>query len=160
MSSDNEFETGDAGAGLTYPVQAGNLKKNSHIVINGHPCKVLEISVAKTGKHGHAKANISAVCILTGKKMEDSCPSSHNVDAPFIKKYEGELVDIDEEGFCSYMDEKGEIKEIPLPTDGEDYVEELKKANADGKNIMISIIEAMGQSKVVAFRETRESEKK
>ncbi len=34
------FEQADAGASLTYPQQAGTIRKNAYIVINGHPCKV------------------------------------------------------------------------------------------------------------------------
>ena len=38
------------------------------------------MSTSKTGKHGHAKCNFTAVDIFTGKKYEDMTPSSHNVD--------------------------------------------------------------------------------
>jgi len=34
------FESADAGASLTYPQQAGTIRKNGYIVINGKPCKV------------------------------------------------------------------------------------------------------------------------
>ena len=32
------------------------------------PCKIIEITTSKTGKHGHAKANITGIDIFTGKK--------------------------------------------------------------------------------------------
>lgn len=41
--SDHEvetFESADAGASLTYPQQAGTVRKNGYLVISGHPCKV------------------------------------------------------------------------------------------------------------------------
>jgi hypothetical protein len=43
--SDNEehaetFESTDSGASLTYPMQAGLIRKGAHIVIKGRPCKV------------------------------------------------------------------------------------------------------------------------
>lgn len=34
------FEQAESGASLTYPQQAGTIRKNAYIVINGHPCKV------------------------------------------------------------------------------------------------------------------------
>jgi translation initiation factor 5A len=34
------FESADAGASLTYPQQAGTIRKNAFIVIKGRPCKV------------------------------------------------------------------------------------------------------------------------
>ncbi len=39
-SHDENFETTDAGASLTYPTSAGSIKKGGHLVINGRPCKV------------------------------------------------------------------------------------------------------------------------
>ena len=38
---DEEFENVDAGASLTVPISAGSIKKGSHMVMNGRPCKVI-----------------------------------------------------------------------------------------------------------------------
>lgn len=37
---DEEFEGVDAGSSDTIPTQAGSIKKNGFMVINGRPCKV------------------------------------------------------------------------------------------------------------------------
>lgn len=37
---DVHFESADAGASLTFPQQAGTIRKNGFIVIKGRPCKV------------------------------------------------------------------------------------------------------------------------
>ncbi len=52
---DHDFGGTDAGASKTYPSQASAIRKNGHIMIKGRPCKVVEMSTSKTGKHGHAK---------------------------------------------------------------------------------------------------------
>merc|ERR1719197_1835994 len=67
------FESTDAGASHTYPLEAGQIRKGGHIMIKGNPCKVLDVSTSKTGKHGHAKCHFVAQDIFTGKKMEDQC---------------------------------------------------------------------------------------
>ena len=48
---DVHFESADAGASLTYPQQAGTVRKNGFLVIKGRPCKVslLVISLQPVG---------------------------------------------------------------------------------------------------------------
>merc|ERR1712211_112606 len=86
---------GESGASHTYPQQAGEIRKGSHLIIKGNPCKCVEVSTSKTGKHGHAKAHIVAIDIFTGKKMEDLCPTSHNLEIPFVKKIEYQVLSAD-----------------------------------------------------------------
>ena len=58
MSDQEDYEgTGDSGASATYPQQCSALRKNGHVVIKGRPCKIVEMSTSKTGKHGHAKVH-------------------------------------------------------------------------------------------------------
>lgn len=155
--SDEEFQAGDSGSGLTYPCPCNDVKKNGHIMIKDHPCKVSDISVSKTGKHGHAKAHIIGYDIFTGKKYEDIFPSSHNVDVPFIKKTELELIALAADGTITYTAEDGTSKDdLTLPDeDGDAWVNDLKKSEAEGKNILITVMVAMGEEKVVSFRETK-----
>lgn len=58
---DDDFTTGDAGSSETYPQQCSALRKNGHVCIKNRPCKIVEMSTSKTGKHGHAKVHISHV---------------------------------------------------------------------------------------------------
>jgi translation initiation factor 5A len=48
----------------------------------------VDYSTSKAGKHGHAKATIVGTDIFTGKKYEDSSPTSHNMEEPFVIRKE------------------------------------------------------------------------
>ena len=154
---EHDFTKGDSGAGLTYPCPCNDIKKGGHIMIKEKPCKVAEMSTSKTGKHGHAKANIMGYDIFTNKKYEDIFPSSHNVDVPFIKKTEFDLIALSEDGTVTYTDENGHNKDdLTLPDESTDeWVNDLRKAETEGKNIVITVMEAMGIEKIVSFREIK-----
>ncbi|KAG1368612.1 putative Eukaryotic translation initiation factor 5A-4 [Cocos nucifera] len=121
IMSDEEhhFESkADAGASKTFPQQAGTIRKNGYIVIKGRPCKVVEVSTSKTGKHGHAKCHFVGIDIFTAKKLEDIVPSSHNCDVPHVTRTDYQLIDISEDGFVSLLTENGNTKDdLRLPTD-------------------------------------------
>ena len=63
MADQDEFEGADAGASKTYPQQCSALRKNGHVLIKGRPCKIVEMSTSKTGKHGHAKVRNAFVIV-------------------------------------------------------------------------------------------------
>ena len=84
--ADEEYETTESAASDTRPAQCSTLRKGGHVVIKGHPCKIVDMSTSKTGKHGHAKVHLVALDIFTGKKYEDLCPSTHNMSVPEVSR--------------------------------------------------------------------------
>ena len=106
MADTEIFESADAGASETIPMEAGQIKKGGYICIKGRPCKVVSISTSKTGKHGHAKCKITGIDIFTKNKIEGIESSSHNMKKPFVDKSDWALIDINEEGFCNLMAEE------------------------------------------------------
>ena len=154
--SDDEFQGKQEGS-QTYPSQAGALKKGDYIVIDGHPCKIVELTTSKTGKHGHAKASITAIDIFTGKKMEESAPTSHNVDCPNVVKTEYELINIDNKDFCTILTEEGEYREdLKLPAANDfDFVAPLKAAFERNANLLVTVVSALGQEHITGFREDK-----
>lgn len=75
-------------------MQCSSLRKNGFVVIKGHPCKIVDMSTSKTGKHGHAKVHLVATDIFNSKKYEELCPSTHNMDVPNVSRREFQLVRI------------------------------------------------------------------
>nr|XP_020179631.2 eukaryotic translation initiation factor 5A-4 isoform X2 [Aegilops tauschii subsp. strangulata] len=153
-SEEHQFESkADAGASKTYPQQAGTIRKNGYIVIKNRPCKVVEVSTSKTGKHGHAKCHFVAIDIFTGKKLEDIVPSSHNCDVPHVNRTEYQLIDISEDGFVSLLTDNGNTKDdLKLPTD-ETLLGQIKDGFAEGKDLVVSVMSAMGEEQINALKD-------
>mmetsp|Transcript_25512 Transcript_25512/g.37855 ORF Transcript_25512/g.37855 Transcript_25512/m.37855 type:complete len:160 (+) Transcript_25512:121-600(+) len=154
--SDDDYviETTDAGASDTIPMEAGCIKKGGFMMIKGRPCKVLTISVSKTGKHGHAKCNFLATDIFTGKKLEDMVPSSHGTTVPIVVKSDWEIIDIQDDGELTLMDEGGNQKvDVNLPSIPAGYGEEIREAWNEGENtIMVSVQAAVGEEAIVGYK--------
>ena len=156
MGDDETFERTDAGASLTFPVPAGNLKKGDFVCIKDHPCKIVDISTSKTGKHGHAKCIIVALDIFTNKKLEDQCPSSHSMPCPVVARKEYQLLDVGADGNLSMMDENNDTREdLNLPDDDEVTIP-IREGFAAGKNITVVVVSAMGKDCVVDSKETKD----
>ncbi|CAA7045527.1 unnamed protein product [Microthlaspi erraticum] len=154
MSDDeHHFESSDAGASKTYPQQAGTIRKSGYIVIKGRPCKVVEVSTSKTGKHGHAKCHFVAIDIFTSKKLEDIVPSSHNCDVPHVNRTDYQLIDISEDGYVSLLTDNGSTKDdLKLPTD-EALLQQIKSGFEDGKDLVVSVMSAMGEEQINALKD-------
>ena len=115
-AGDETFESTDAGASHTYPMEAGQIRKGGYIMIKGNPCKVSDVSTSKTGKHGHAKCHFVAIDIFTGKKMEDLVPAGHTTSVPFVKKEELQCIDADDDDFVTLLTAEGDTRsDIKLP---------------------------------------------
>lgn len=148
---DVQFESAGSGASATYPMQCSALRKNGHVVLKGRPCKIVEMSTSKTGKHGHAKVHLVGIDIFTGKKLEDLSPSTHNMDVPNVSRIEYSLVNIDE-GFFSLMLADGSMKDdVKLP-EGE-LGEKLQAEFDEGKDMMVTVISSMGEEACIAYKE-------
>ena len=124
------------------------------MMIKGKPCKVLSISVSKTGKHGHAKCNFTAVDIFTGKKLEDMIPSTHGTSVPIVNRTEWEIIDIGEDGELTLMDEGGTQKtDLNLPEVPAELGQEIRDAWSDGDNtVKVAVQAAVGIEQVISYK--------
>lgn len=148
-----EYEGTESGASTTYPQQCSALRKNGHVVIKGFPCKIVEMSTSKTGKHGHAKVHMVGLDIFTNRKYEDICPSTHNMDVPNVNRQEYEVIDIDGDGYLTMFSSSGDTREDLCLKEGQcnitlEQAREHMEKKTNEQSLMATVLTAMNQSVV------------
>ncbi len=106
---DEEFETADAGVSEGTPIACGAIKKGNYVIMKGKPCKIVDVSASKTGKHGSAKINYVGIDIFSNKRMEECRPSGHTVYAPTVTRTECPLLSIDD-GYLTLMTQSNDTR--------------------------------------------------
>lgn len=127
-------------------------------MLKGRPTKISDVGTAKTGKHGAAKCMFTGVDIFTDKKIEETYGSGDNMDVPNVDKKDYTVVDVDDDGFLSLMDDNGEMKDdLGLPSGNERcdaLAREIKAAFDDDKEIIVSVMSACGEEQVQSMKIT------
>ncbi|KAI9505229.1 hypothetical protein GGI25_002200 [Coemansia spiralis] len=150
---ENFESTAGANSSLTTPLQCSALRKGGHVVIKGRPCKIIDMSTSKTGKHGHAKVNLICTDVFTGKRLEDMSPSTHNMDVPILSRTDYLVIYIDEDdGFLSMqtLDTAEPRDDIKVPDN--ELGEQIRAELLNDKEIIVTVLSAMGESHAVAWK--------
>jgi len=145
------FDQASAGASTTYPMQCSALRKNGHVVIKGRPCKIVEMSTSKTGKHGHAKVHLIAIDIFTTKKLEELCPSTHNMDVPNVRRIEYQFSHIEDDFLHLIKPDGSEKNDVRVP-EGE-LGDKIRSYEDEGTDILVTIISAMDEEAAISVKE-------
>merc|ERR1712232_153757 len=148
IMADEEFEGGGSGSSETYPQQCSALRKGGHVMIKGRPCKIVEMSTSKTGKHGHAKVHMVALDIFTSKKLEDICPSTHNMNVPNVTRTDYQFTDITDDDFVELMEDDGTLKaDLKIPDDA--VGAEIKAKHEAQESFLVTVLAACGEERIV-----------
>lgn len=132
---------------MTYAT-LGELKVGSYIVIDGEPCRIVEMSKAKTGKHGSAKAHVVAIGLFTGNKKTLTAPVDTRVEVPIIEKRFGQII-ADTGETVQVMDlETFETFEVEKPKD-----EDLRSKLSPG--VEVEYWNVMGRRMIMRVRPTK-----
>ncbi|MCL5262350.1 MAG: translation initiation factor IF-5A [Candidatus Marsarchaeota archaeon] len=112
------------------------IRVNRYIVIDGIPCKVVDIETSSPGKHGSAKMRVTAIGIFDGQKKTLLKPSHDDADVPVIKKKRAQVVSVSGQTAQLMDPETYEVYDLPIP-------QELAGSVTAGNEV--EIIEAMGR---------------
>jgi len=115
---------------MSKPMDVGELRVGSYVIIDGEPCKIVSYSKSKPGKHGAAKARVVAIGVFNEAKKTIVKPVSAQVDVPLIEKKTGQVIAL-LPTVVQLMDlETYEMSEAPLPEE-----EDLKAKLASGVEV-------------------------
>lgn len=82
------------------PIQCSALRKGGYMLMQKkHPCKVIDITTSKPGKHGSAKAHIVGHDIFTGRRHEEIVTTRDRVLVPEVIKNELEISFLSQKNF-------------------------------------------------------------
>lgn len=95
--------------------------------------------------------HLIAIDIFTGKKLEDLCPSTHNMDVPNVRRMEYTLLDIDDDHLSLMLPDGTTKDDVHLP-DGE-VGEKMMAEFEAGNELIVTIITAMGEEQCISFKE-------
>ena len=118
------------------PGSAKDLKIGRYVMIDGEPCKVVEIQSSAPGKHGAAKMRITGISIFNGGKYTLMKPSDADVEIPVIEKKSAQVVSVSGD-LAQVMDPVSyEMYELKIP-------EELKSQVEAGKEV--ELLDTLGK---------------
>lgn len=96
-------------------ISATEAKVGTNILLEGSSYIIKKIDISKTGKHGHAKARIEAVGIISKQKKVFVIPGHDRLEVPIVTKSKGQVLS-KSDGKASVMDlETFETLEITCP---------------------------------------------
>ena len=134
-------------------IAVNKLRKGGYCIIEGRPCRVVDITKSKTGKHGHAKAGIAGTDLFTGRRYETHLPTSHEIEVPIVERQDYELLNIDE-NHTQLLDLGGNMREDVDLRDNDETSQKLRAAYAEDPDtpIIVTVLTSLGESIIVDFK--------
>ena len=77
---------------MSKPVDVGSLKVGSYVIVDDEPCRIVDLTKSKPGKHGSAKARVVAIGVFDGVKRSFVKPVDAQAEVPMIEKRAGQII--------------------------------------------------------------------
>ena len=109
---------------MSKPVDVGELRVGGYMMIDGEPCRIVDIAKSKPGKHGAAKARIVAIGVFDNQKRQFVKSVDGGAEVPIIDKRAGQVFSVNPNGIQIMDLETYEYIDAPFP-DEEDLKAKL-----------------------------------
>lgn len=117
-------------------VSMKDVRVGRYILIDGVPCRVVDIETSAPGKHGSAKMRVTGIGMFEGQKKTLLKPSSADAEAPVITKKKAQVVSVTDATTQLMDSETYEVYDLPI-------TDEFKGKLKPGMEV--EVIEAMGR---------------
>jgi translation initiation factor 5A len=115
---------------MSRPVDVGELRVGGYMMIDGEPCRIVDIAKSKPGKHGAAKARIVAIGVFDNQKRQFVKSVDGGAEIPIIDKRAGQVFSVNPTGVQIMDLETFEYLDAQFPDE-----EELKAKLVAGAEI-------------------------
>lgn len=121
---------------------AKEIKEGRYMMIDGIPCRVVQIDISKSGKHGSAKMRIVGIGVFDGQKKIALTPGDADVQVPAIERRRVQVLSVSGNTANVMDSESYEVYDIEIPSEvtGVETGKELE------------VMECMGKKKVERMR--------
>ena len=127
---------------MSKPVDVGSLRVGGYIIVDGEPCRIVDITKSKPGKHGSAKARVVAIGVFDSVKRSFVKPVDANAEVPIIDKRSGQVFAVTPSSIQIMDLETYEYLDAPYPEE-----EDLKAKIAAG--VEIEYWRILGRIKII-----------
>ena len=127
---------------MSKPVDVGSLKVGSYVIVDNEPCRIVDLTKSKPGKHGAAKARVVTIGVFDGVKRSFVKPVDAKVEVPIIEKKSGQVISVMPNAVQIMDLETYEVFETPLPDD-----EDLRSRLSEG--VEVEYWRIMGRTKIM-----------
>lgn len=127
---------------MSKPAEVGSLKVGSYVIVDNEPCRIVDYSKSKPGKHGSAKARVVAMGVFDNVKRTFVRPVDGNVEVPIIEKKIGQVIALLPTAVQVMDLENYEMFEAPIPEE-----EDLKSKLVSG--IEVEYWRILGKTKIM-----------
>eukprot|EP01128_Nolandella_sp_AFSM9_P002678 TRINITY_DN1305_c0_g1_i1.p1 TRINITY_DN1305_c0_g1~~TRINITY_DN1305_c0_g1_i1.p1 ORF type:complete len:160 (-),score=16.87 TRINITY_DN1305_c0_g1_i1:81-521(-) len=141
---------------LVTPTQCSKLRVKGYVLLQGRPCRISAMTIAKNGKHGKAKAHLTGVDVFTHKKYTELSTSTSHMDVPRVVKSEQRVVRLIRAGDAELgAVELSDATKLTLPAGCRhqwELSEAISTAVTQGEEVWVTIVATMGEEQVADYR--------
>lgn len=96
-------------------VQVKDLKPGGFVIVDDVACKVDDVQISKSGKHGASKARMTATGLFDNQKRVIVRPGDSGIDVPIIEKKTMQVIAIIGDNVQLMDLEDYSTRQVPIP---------------------------------------------